>query len=224
MPVNSFDSDAQLPEDLCELGEELTAQARFLEQTYPCQPSQQTVERALQTSEPTRRNAWQRVLVGLTLVSLISVGVLVGKELIWWGERAQRDQSPRPATAGAAPVLAEINSTPAPPELPATPGQLGSPEPLVVAEVPTKPRNASRFSVRELVASADMLEEQTEADAQLSDAQKIALLEKALDRYRSVIIYLQDEIKTRDEERAEQVHQLRQLEQRLQLLQSNPTP
>ena len=104
----------------------------------------------------------------------------------------------------------------------AVPTQRDTAEFVAVAAASAKEASGDRFSVRELVASADMLEEQTEADAELSDAQKIELLEKALDRYRSVIIYLQDEIQTRDEERAAQAQQLQNLEQRLRLLEALP--
>lgn len=213
MPVNPIESDAKLPDDLGELGEELTAQARLLEKTYPCQPHSTMVTTALQPSEAAPQAKWQRALLGMTLVCLMAAGIIAGKELLRWRNvSSQNELTNQPK---------DVTTVPSPPVETA---QQRRAAPLSVADAPTRPERTNRFSVRELVASADMLEEQSEADTQLSDAEKIALLEKALDRYRSVIIYLQDEIKTRDEERAEQALQLRDLEQRLQLLENQTTP
>ncbi|HAY79275.1 MAG TPA: hypothetical protein DCY79_05650 [Planctomycetaceae bacterium] len=210
-----FDDDHELPEDLGALGYQLMAQASDLEQTYPSQVNARTQVFVGQHSGARRPTSLTQLAVALSIGSVIAVVLVAvfGSVFVAWDILTPRRQ--RNWVVQARP--AQDVSKPS-----AVPTQRDTAEFVAVADASAKEASGDRFSVRELVASADMLEEQTEADAELSDAQKIELLEKALDRYRSVIIYLQDEIQTRDEERAAQAQQLQNLEQRLRLLEALP--
>ena len=180
------DGDVALSDELSELAAQLRSESELLAERFASdsrsswlddQPVPADRTYSLELAKPTIQNgAWTLILLGLSLGVLLCTGVYWATNG-WWDSNTDRDvagirNDDREATA----LTSEHDSS-----------RIGS-----IAD-----HVASRFQIRELMAT----DPTTTLDPDMTKDEQIELLEEALDRYQNVIVFLQDQLSSREKEK-----------------------
>lgn len=209
-PASCSDRPLVLCDDLAALASRLQAESEDLARSYPTQdPSRLGLDSQNHAFQLDARPATSWLTTALALVLVAAFGFAFGRWhlLARQSDLASASTTPEPPVRSLSPAASESapGSAPKTREVVSSPTRPFSDKELdtlarVLADLPADAR-----ALGETLAIEDAIEDATDPNPPpaLSEADKIRLLEKALERYRSVIVYLQSQLERQVREQAQ---------------------